>query len=186
MANNQKKYRLGAVLKNLAKDQRTGTLICVGDDQVQGRIYLREGRPAMARCRHLQGREAVERINENLLVSLKFHNDINLVTLKEDEAFITDITSDNEPADGAVTQEEVDTMSLANSHNEKEFEVAFTAELRDIVIEELTEYLGPVAGIFADDLRKGLTLAEVLNILSSEIGDTDAAIEFVNKVRARI
>ena len=73
------KHKLSNVLKRLGEEQRTGTLLCVGEDNVMGRVYLIQGKPRAARCRNLQGKEALLRINEKLLVSLKFHKDVNLV-----------------------------------------------------------------------------------------------------------
>jgi hypothetical protein len=195
MTENEKKYKLSVVLRSLAREKRTGTLISVGEDNVQGRIYLYEGRPVSARCRNFKAREAVERINQNLLVSLKFHRDDNLVDLRDETSItettdLSDISRINEPVAGQVSEDEfkslVDISSLAQVQDDKTLEIPLSAEIKNIIIEELTEHLGPVAGIFVSDLEDGIKLIEGLNILSREIGDMDAGIEFVNKVIARI
>jgi len=198
MAENEKKYKLSVVLRSLAREKRTGTLICVGEDNVQGRMYLHEGRLVSARCRNLQGREAIDRINQTLLVTLKFHKNKNLVDLR-DESNITNITERtdltdhsnfNEPVAERVSQDEfnslVDISSLAQVQDDITLEVPLTDKIKNIIVDELTEHLGPVAGIFVSELEDGIRVIDALNILSQEIGDMDAGIEFVNKVRERI
>lgn len=189
MAEQQKKYRLGSVLKRLAQEKRTGTLICVGEDSVQGRIFLREGRPVSARCRNLQKREALNRINQTLLVSLKFHRDENLVTLEEEED-ITDISVPAESAGDKVSAGDfntlVDVSSLTQLEGDPRLKGPLTPAMQSVIAEELTEYLGPLAEIFVYDLPPGISVIEALNSLARDIGDVDSSIEFVDKVRERI
>lgn len=59
-------------------------------------------------------------------------------------------------------------------------------KIKSIIIDELAEHLDPVVGIFVSELEEDMGLIDALNILSREIGDMDAGIEFVNKVRERI
>lgn len=189
MAEQQKKFKLASVLKKLAQEKRTGTLICVGEDTVQGRIFLRRGRPVSARCRNLQRTEALNRINQTLLVSLKFHKDQNLVTLEEEED-ISDFSVPNEPSGGQVTAGEfkslVDTTELTQLGGDAALQKPLTAEIQAVIAEELTEYLGPVADIFVSELPAGISIFDALNSLSQDIGDVDSSIEFVNKVREKI
>lgn len=189
MAEQKKKYRLSAVLKSLAEDKRTGTLICIGEDNVQGRILLREGRPVSARCRKFQGTEAINRINQNFLVSLKFHKNQNFVNL-ENETDMTDISVSGEPSGDQVSPDEynslVDISSLAQLEDDKKLQAPLTVKTQAIVAEELTEYLGPLAEMFVSDLQPGISVLDALNSLSRDIGDVDASIEFVNKVKERI
>lgn len=176
-------------MKRLARDKRTGTLICIGEDNVQGRIFVRAGRPVSARCRNFQKREALNRINQTLLVSLKFHKDENLVTLEEEED-ITDISISAESADDTVSAGDfnalVDVSSLAQLEDDPKLQGPLKPEMQAAIAEELTEYLGPLAEIFVNDLSPGISLIEALNSLAQEIGDVDSSIEFVNKVREKI
>jgi hypothetical protein len=189
VAEQQKKYRLSTVLKSLAEEKRTGTLICIGDDNIQGRILLREGRPISARCRNLQGKEALIRINQHRLVSLKFHKNQNFVTL-EDETDMTETSatadSHSEQVSPVEYQSLVDISSLAQLEDDKTLQTPLTAELQTMIAEELTEYLGPLADMFVADLQPGISLIDALDSLSRDIGDVDASIEFVNKVKERI
>jgi hypothetical protein len=184
VAEQQKKYKLSAVLKSLAEEKRTGTLICIGEDNVQGRILLREGRPVSARCRNFQGTEALHRINQHRLVSLKFHKDQNFVTL-EDETDMTITPASEESTSEQVSAAEynalVDISSLAQLEDDKTLQTPLTAEIQSIVAEELTEYLGPLAEMFVADLQPGISLLDALDSLSRDIGDIDASVEFVNK-----
>lgn len=195
MTENQEKYKLSVVLRSLARKKRTGTLFCVGEDNIQGRIYLHEGRPMSARCRNLQGKEALDRINQNLLVTLKFHKNSNLVDLREETNItertdLTDFPKINEPVADQVTQDEfnslVDISSLAQVQDDLTLDVPLSEEIKNIIIDELAEHMGPVAGIFVSELEDGIRVIDALNALSQEIGDMDAGIEFVNKVRERI
>ncbi len=188
VAEKQKKYQLSVVLKSLAEKERTGTLICIGDDNVQGRILFRQGRPVSARCRNLQGNDALRRINEHPLVSLKFYKRKNYVAL-EDETDMTDLSKDTGPQDEQVTSDDyhslVDVTSLTQLDDDEIMLAPLTTEMRIIIGEELTEHLGPVAEMFVSDLEPGISLKDALNRLSRDIGDVDAGIEFVNKVKER-
>ncbi len=199
MVDDKKKYKLGTVLARLEKDLRTGTLICVGEDNVQGRVYFQNGRPVSAKSRNLQGREALERINQNLLVSLKFHGNANLVDFKDD-ADISDVTFAGEPDDAQSRLEEaepqkvsedeyrslVDISTLTEIEGDPLMDAPMTAETRKLIIAELVEYLGPVASIFVSDLDDNIRLIDALDTLAREIGDMDAGIEFFNKVKAKL
>jgi len=189
VAEQQKKFKLSSVLKRLAEEKRTGTLICIGEDNVQGRILLRQGRPVSARCRNFQGSEALNRINEHRLVSLKFHKNQNFVTL-EDETDMTAAPASDESSNEQVSPAEFDSLvdisSLAQLEDDRTMQAPITAEMQTIIAEELTEYLGPLAEMFVADLQPGTRLIDALNGLSRDIGDVDASIEFVNKVKERI
>jgi hypothetical protein len=189
VAEEQKKYKLASVLKKLAQEKRNGTLICIGEDNVQGRIFLRAGSPVAARCRNFQGREALNRINQTLVASLKFHRDENLVTLEEDEN-VTDLTvpvdSPGEQVSAGEFNSLVDVSSLAQLEQDQSLQEPLTAEMQSVIAEELTEYLGPLAEIFVSDLKPGISIIDALNSLCHDIGDVDASLEFVNKVREKI
>jgi hypothetical protein len=188
VAEQPKKYKLSAVLKSLAEEKRTGTLISIGEDNIQGRILFRQGRPVAARCRNLQGNEALKRINEHRLVSLRFHKNKNYVAL-EDETDMTGPSGENELQDEQVTSDEykslVDITSITQLDDDEMMQAPLTTEMQIIIGEELTEYLGPVAEMFVADLPPGISLMEALNSLCRDIGDVDASIEFVNKVKER-
>jgi hypothetical protein len=188
VAEQQKKYKLSAVLKSLAEEKRTGTLICIGEDNVQGRILFRQGRPISARCRNFQGNEAIKRINEHRLVSLRFHRHKNYVAL-EDETDMTDLSEDTVQQEEQVTSDDykslVDITSLTQLDDDEIMQAPLTTEIKVMIGEELTEYLGPVAEMFVADLQPGISLKDALNSLCRDIGDVDASIEFVNKVKER-
>ena len=189
VAEQQKKYKLSGVLKRLAEEKRTGTLICIGEDNVQGRILLRQGRAVSARCRNFQGSEALNRINQHRLVSLKFHKNQNFVALEDEtdmEVAPVRDESSNEQVSPAEFDSLVDIASLAQLEDDKTLNAPLTAEMQVIIAEELTEYLGPLAEMFVTELEPGISLIDALNDLSRDIGDVDASIEFFNKVRERI
>ncbi len=198
MVDDKKIYKLGTVLKRLEKDLRTGTLICVGEDNVQGRIYFQKGRPVSAKSRNLQGKKALERINQHFLVSLKFHGNANLVDYKDEED-IAGITFTNDPdAQNRIEETEpqqvsedeykslVDISTLTEIQEDPLLDAPVTAETKKIIVAELVEYLGPVASIFVADLDDDIRLIDALNILAREIGDMDAGIDFFNKVKEKL
>ena len=191
-----KKYKLSSVLKRLQEEQRSGTLLCVGEDNVMGRIYFVEGKPRAARCRNFQGKDALLRINENLLVSLKFHKDVNLVksqsaiNIVEDPA-ASDTTESTEPATDDVSAIEfksmLDIAALTGiDEDTTRLDVKLTDESRRILAEELVEFLGPVAQMIVSDLDDEISIRDALNLLAQEIGDMDSAIQFVEKIKLEI
>jgi len=191
-----KKYKLSSVLKRLLEEQRSGTLLCVGEDNVMGRIYFVEGKPRAARCRNFQGKEALLRINENLLLSLKFHKDVNLVksqsaiNIVEDPA-ASDTTESTEPATDDVSAIEfksmLDIAALTSiDEDTTRLDIKLTDESRRILAEELVEFLGPVAQMIVSDLDDEISMRDTLNLLAQEIGDMDSAIQFVEKIKLKI
>ncbi len=189
MAEEQKKYRLGSVLKSLAREKRTGTLICIGEDNVQGRIFLREGRPVSARCRNFQGKAALDRINQTLLASLKFHKNKNFVTLEDGDDVTESEARGDLPAEQVSPGEFnslVDISSLAQLEEDASLQKPLTPDMQEVIVAELAEYLGPLAEMFVSELKPGISVLDALNSLSQDIGDVDASIEFVNKVREKI
>ncbi len=80
----QKKYKLSAALGRLVKKKMTGTLICVNEQNLQGRIFVKEGSVLMARCRNHEGKNALKIIQQYPLILLKFHQNKNLVSLEKD------------------------------------------------------------------------------------------------------
>lgn len=191
MTDTPKKYKLGSLLSKLAKESRSGTLLCVNEGSVQGRIFLQDGRPVMARCRNLRGNAAVELIQQYLLVSFKFYTDQNLVTLDNDEKDITDTAhKDSSPEDPEISQAEyeslLDVSALAQLGDDKKLEAPMTEETRNILMEELAEHIGPLSGILVSELEDGIRITDALNRLAHEIDDVDEAIEFAEKVKARV
>ncbi len=191
-----KKYKLSSVLKRLLEEQRSGTLLCVGEDNVMGRIYFVEGKPRAARCRNFQGKDALLRINENLLVSLKFHKDVNLVKSQsaidavEDPA-ASDTTESTEPTTDDVSAIEfksmLDIAALTGiDEDTTRLEVELTDESRQLLAEELVEFLGPVAQMIVSDLENEISVRDALNLLAQEIGDMDSAIQFVERIKLKI
>ncbi len=188
-----KKYKLSSVLRRLQTDQHTGTLMSVGEDNVLGRIYLVKGKLKAARCRNLQGKDAVIRINEKFLVSVKFHKNANLVN---SQSAIGD-NDDTEP-DDATDPDSIDISSreyqsaigitalVDDEDDDESLDKPLTPEIRSILAQELIEYLGPVAPMFVSDLEQEISVGEALNVLAVEIGDMDAAIEFIDKVKPKV
>ena len=188
------KHKLSSVLKRLGEEQRTGTLLCVGEDNVMGRVYLIEGKPRAARCRSLQGKEALLRINEKLLVSLKFHKDVNLVnsqtsmdTVEEPvTSDTTEITTD-EPVTADEFKSALDIAALTDIEDDTtRLDIQLTDESRKILTEELIEFIGPVAQMIVSDLEDNISVREALNMLAEEIGDMDSAIQFIEKIKPQI
>jgi hypothetical protein len=65
-------------------------------------------------------------------------------------------------------------------------DVELTGEHRQLLAEELVEFLGPVAQMIVSDLESEISIRDALNILAQEIGDMDSAIQFVEKIKLKI
>ena len=61
-----------------------------------------------------------------------------------------------------------------------------TADQRDVVAEELVEYVGPIAAMVTGGLEDDISLGEALKVVVYEIGDPQQAAEFVDRVRQRL
>ncbi len=187
-----KKYKLSSVLKQLETEQRTGTLMSVNEDNILGRIYVVNGKPRAARCRNIQGQEALNQINDKLQVSVKFHQEVNLVNSQS----VIDTNKDSVAAESAFSNDENVSVEEFNSAfditelTDNKFahgllERELTPAIREVLATELVEHLGPLAQIIVSDLEDGISVREALNSLSQEIGDMDAAIKFIEELQLK-
>lgn len=183
--------KFASVLKRLERDGSTGTLVCVGEDSMFGRVYLVDGKPRAARCRHLEGKEALVQLDEASLTSTKFYSNANLIKANLDDADIQGFeiaASEAVAADvGEVeitADSEIDAL-IDNTDNRSQSRQTITAPARAVLVEELTEYVGPVAEMVVSGLGENVSLAEAIKLAASEIGDPELAKQFAEKVRQR-
>ena len=179
---------LGSVLRRLQIDQSTGSLVCVGEDNNFARVYLVDGMPKAARCRDLQGKEALRQLSAAPLASIKFHDGVNLIKTDEEDEDLDDFVLDDaasvtaavDSGSGAALDFVVETLdrTLRNTR--------LTADQRDVVAEELVEYVGPIAAMVTGGLEDDISLGEALKVVVYEIGDPQQAAEFVDRVRQRL
>ncbi|MCP4487152.1 MAG: hypothetical protein GY820_07525 [Gammaproteobacteria bacterium] len=190
MATGKKKYKLSEALVKLANEKLTGTLICVNEQSLQGRIFVKSGNVLMARCRNYEGLEALEIIQQHPLTLLKFHSNKNLVSLeykgKQSAASSGDSNSSKSRGTEASSKIPEDISLLNYFQNEPRFNAAITAELRGILAEELNEQMGPLAEVLVSELPEGVNLVDAINTLSQDIGDQDLSRAFIDAVKARI
>ncbi len=139
------------------------------------------------------GKSALMEISQHLLVSLKFHNDVNLVKSPSAIGTLRDsaINDGIRLTGGEVTASEfksaLDVAALTNSEGEgSQLDIPLSRETRDILANELTEFIGPVAHMVVHDLKQTISLKDALGALAHEIGDMDSAIQFVEKIKKTI
>ncbi|MCP3688351.1 MAG: hypothetical protein GY784_08050 [Gammaproteobacteria bacterium] len=192
MATEKKKYTLGTALARLSSEKLTGTLICVNEQHLQGRIFVKAGRVLMARCHNHEGRDAIEVIQKYPLTTLKFHNNKNLVLLEAEEQQSTTTTKVKEVRaskenQGIKTDSRLlpDALSMAQLQNDK-FEEPLTAEIREILTEELAEQMGPMADVLVSELPSGINLSAAITTLSHDIDDLDLTLALVEALNVRI
>ena len=179
---------LGSVLKRLEIDQSTGSLVCVGEDNAFARVYFVDGKPRAARCRDLQGREALMQLSATSLQSVKFHDGVNLIKSDVEDEGIGDFSAgDGDPAAAVVDSGSAAAVDvLAESDDAALGNQKLTAAHREIIVEELIEYVGPVAQMVVGGLGDNISMAEALKLLVLEIDDRELARQFVDKVKQRI
>ncbi|MCP4487660.1 MAG: hypothetical protein GY820_10145 [Gammaproteobacteria bacterium] len=192
----KKRYKLSAVLAKLVSEKRTGTLICVNEHNLQGRIFVEAGKVLMARCRSDEGKDALEIIQKHPLTLLKFHTGKNLVSIDEEEKKSTartegkeikEVNSTTENGESeAVFESLLDAMSSGQLQDDDRFKEPITAGVREVLTEELAEQLGPLADILVSELPDGTILSEAINILSHGIDDLDLTMAFVESVKERV
>lgn len=185
-------YKFGGVIKRLEVEKSTGTLVCVGEDNLFGRVYFVDGNPKAARCGDLQGMEALQLLDDARLVSVKFHDGAKLIKTDTDDKGIDGFeTDDSEPVagdvvdTGTISASEIDSMTDSTETNPR-LEARLSAPLREVLSEELVEYVGPVAQMIVSGLEANITVMEALQLLAAEIGDRELARQFVEKVRQKI
>jgi hypothetical protein len=188
-----KMYKLNKALNMLAREERTGTLVCVGEDNFLGRVYVVDGKPRAARCRKVRGREALLLIDEKLLTALKFHNNLNL--LKSESEAIDNAampnqyrrTGDTGARMAADFKSVIDIASVAEVDDDSSLSrIVLDDGIRSMMARELVNFLGPLAEMVVSDLDDGLNLQDALNLIADEIGDMDSALEFVSIVKSSI
>ena len=188
-----KMYKLNKALSMLAKEHRTGTLVCVGEDNFLGRVYIVEGQPRAARCRNVRGREALLLIDEKLLTALKFHNNLNLLQSESEDIGNEPISSHYRRAGetgarmAADFKSVIDIASVASAEDDTQLSrIVLDDRIRSMMARELVNFLGPLAEMVVSDLDDGLILQDALNLIADEIGDMDSALEFVNLIKSNI
>jgi hypothetical protein len=184
------KVDFDSVLKRIEIDRNTGTLVCVGEENLFGRVYLEDGKPRAARCGNLQGSDALQQLSDAVLVSAKFHDGAKLIKFDAEDAGIEGFsTGDAAPVAGEVggsmSASEIDALTDSTETDPK-LEKTLSAPVRDIMTQELVEYVGPVAQMVVGGLEDDITIMDALKLLGLEIGDRDQARQFVEKVRLRL
>ncbi len=189
----KKRYKLGTALAKLSSEKLTGTLICVNEQNLQGSVFVKAGRIVKARCHNHTGRDAIEVIQKYPLTSLKFHNNKNLISPEEDRQESTAATKVGKVKGRTKNQKTVaahhkllpDVLSMAQLQSDR-FEEPISAEILEILTEELIEQLGPLADILVSELPGDINLSEAITILSHDIDDQDLTIAFVDAIIARV
>lgn len=182
---------LGRVLKRLELDQSTGSLVCVGEDNAFSRIYVVDGKPRAARCRSLQGTEALAALCANPLASVKFHAGVNLIKCDAEDAGIAAFSAGDETAAAEAVESSGDASAsavdiLVGDDEDALGEKKLNAAIREALAEELIEYVGPIAQMVVGGLDDDISLVEALKLLALEIDDKQMAAQFVERVRQKI
>ncbi|MCP4187295.1 MAG: hypothetical protein GY763_06775 [Gammaproteobacteria bacterium] len=190
MATEQKKYKLSEALEKLSSEKLTGTLICVNEQNLQGRIFVKNGNVLMARCRNYEGKDALEIIQKHHLTLLKFHSNKNLVSLEKDgkrKAAHAGAKGATESQDiSAIHKSLFDIPSMGLLQDDARFTAPVTAGIREVITEELTEHIGPLAEILVSELPEGISLIEAITTLSHDIGEIELTTAFIESIKARI
>jgi hypothetical protein len=183
---------IGSVLRRIEIDQNTGTLVCVGEDNLFGRVYLVDGKPRVARCGNLQGGEAMQRLIDTALVSARFHDGAKLIQSDADDDGIDGFTIDDTVtaagdvgATGAMSASEIDAVTDTTETDPRLLQ-KLSGPVRDILAQELVEYVGPVAQMIVSGLEDDIKVMDALKILAAEIGEKDQARQFVENVRLKL
>ncbi|HHJ18774.1 MAG TPA: DUF4388 domain-containing protein [Gammaproteobacteria bacterium] len=187
-------HALDSILSSLKKDRLTGTIMCVGEGNALGRIYFERGDPVSARYQNMQGRNAFQSIREMSFISIKFHENADLVRSQ------VRIEKSTAPPPSVTFQ--LPKAARASDHNlnnilvvtelaldkkaSKSMEIPLSPLLRDLLTDELSEHMGPIASMLIDELDENINLKDAVNQLAAEIGNVDAAIKFVTAIDNRL
>lgn len=176
------------IIKTIAKEKRTGSLLCVDKDNKLGRLYFKEGRAITARYHQAQGREAYSRIIQLKPKSTRFHSGRDMVFSKL--AILNDAQAAKaasvRDADRALDQTvDSPTTPAAARISGSAKPGALTPESRDLLRDELAKFIGPVAQIVVDSLNDKISMKDAIATLATEIGERSAAYKFINAMKQK-
>ena len=157
--------------------ESTGTAMLVFSDNSLGRIYLNEGVPTSARYKNLEGMDALERCKTTDVVTVKFHENTDIVRSREVLRSNYEVMEslNNTQADRTVTEPE-DSVVVSSSNQ-------LSSDARQRLGALLADYIGPVAPLVMSDVPGNVDVESALSIVSREIDDTRRAAEFVAAAR---
>ena len=169
---------------NLCKAGESGTVFIVTGRNHQAKIILRQGEIIAAFLRPLSGLDAISALSREPELSLAFNSgllmDVDAQILPETSSLVNYLRS------GAASQAEI----VSSSGDTQDFALT---RVRQVMVEEAMEYLGPIAGPICDEYLQqyssALSLDDIHRVIGQfqkDINDTNKAVKFSTAVRARL
>ncbi len=145
----------------------SGTVTVVFEDDSIGRVYLDDGKPALAKYRGQEGLAALEACKGLAVKTAKFHAGVNIVGSKMS---LDSSPVPQSPAPAPPPVQQASSPSL-------------TPDQRRVIGRILAEHVGPASALIMSELPDEIGLDAALNLLVGEIGDAQLIKRFVMQVR---
>ena len=176
-----------AEIVSLCRKQASGTIFIATADNKQCRIVLIDGEIVCASMHRLNGVEVIRSIAALESGVFGFNPDLQLVTSRQslpDTESLLQILQ----AGGANTQQGAQASSGSDG-----FLLPARSKILEILVQEATEYMGPMAAIICQDYLQQLTssinpsnVQQVIRQLEQDINNTDKAHKFRAAVMKRL
>jgi len=173
------------LIAEYASSGETGTVMAVFVDNSMGRFYFTAGVLVTARYRSKEGDEALKLASGLDINNVRLHENADLVRssqLIDPGSVIVPTSGDTAPppiATPAASAPGVAPVTPASSANGQGLSHVAKASLSDL----LADYLGPVASVIMADLPANASVDQALDMLSTEISDSQMATRFVRDAR---
>lgn len=165
-----------SALEELSRNQATGMVTAVTDDNHHVRIGLEKGEIMHLAAHRLQGSAAIAAIAASPCHHFKFAPGSTLPTqpdLPASEVILNALRT------GAYTEAEADFAATPAP-------TGIDPGLLRIIEEELTEYVGPIAPILVSEAKRQPSLNAILQKLTKELPTAAAKDAFINRIRGRL
>lgn len=171
-------------IADLCKAGESGTIFIVTSKNHQAKIILREGKIIAAFLRPLSGVDVISALAREPEVSFAFNNslllEVNSQVLPDTASLLDFLKNSSGSIPGFVTPEDITGAHDLN-------------EIRRTLVDEATEYLGPMAGPICDEYlaqyKSSLARQDILHIielLQNDINDPEKSDKFNEAVRKQL
>lgn len=172
---------------SLCQQQASGTVFIVTEDNHLARVVLIQGKIVCASLQRMEGIKAIKALSNLASGAFGFNPDLQVVTRKQilpDTNSLLQILQS-----GVVNQSPLQT----DGSSQQVAQLPASPEILHVMVQESTEYLGPMASIlcqeYMQDLPDAINLShiqQVIRLLERDINNPEKADKFNSAVRNRL
>ena len=181
------KQQFAEEVADLCQGGESGTIFVVTSNNHQAKIVLQQGKIIAAFLRPLSGVDAINALSKEREVSFAFNNTL---LMEVDAQVLPDTNALLDFLKNSPTTMSGFTAPVALAGQDQDHEPSL---VRQVLIEEATEYLGPIAAPICDEYLEKYTnpltredILHVIGLLQRDIHDPDKAASFNTVARSRL